>query len=117
METTLYGINERGHEFWDQANAGSTRPTRDALEVYYLCVMLGFRGDKAEQPVELNAWRESVEPQITQGSERQYTAPPGLTIPPDVKASAARVMQRWFMIAIIIGLLFIPLIIILVGRS
>lgn len=118
LETTLYGMNERADEFWRQAQRAQSRPTRDALEIYYLCVMLGFRGEMIDKPAELNTWREGVEPQITQGEGREYTPPPGLTITPNVRPlKGAKAMQKWFMIATVIGLLLIPLIIILVLRS
>jgi type VI secretion system protein ImpK len=110
VETHLFGINDRASEFWKQAQRAQSRPTRDALEVFYLCVMLGFRGELIENPTEIISWRESVEPQITQGEEREYRPPPGLTITPNVRAlKGAAEMQRWIMIATIIGLLFIPL--------
>lgn len=116
VETSLYGINDRASEFWKQAQRAQSRPTRDALEVYYLCVMLGFRGELIDNPDDVISWRESVEPQITQGEDREYTAPPGLTIAPNVRAlKGAAEMQRWIMIATIIGLLFIPFFIIVVG--
>jgi len=112
LETNLFGINDRGSEFWKQAQRAQSRPTRDALEVFYLCVMLGFRGELIDNPNEIISWRESVEPQITQGEDREYAPPPGLAITPNVRSlKGAAEMQRWIMIATIIGLLFIPLVI------
>jgi type VI secretion system protein ImpK len=117
VETALYDINERASEFWKQAQRAQTRPTRDALEIYYLCVMLGFRGEMIDRPTELASWREGVETQITQGEDREYSPPPGLTITPNVRAlSGSRSMQKWFMIATVVGLLFIPLVVCLVSR-
>lgn len=117
VETTLYGMNERATEFWRQAQRAQSRPTRDALEVYYLCAMLGFRGEMIDRPADMQAWRDSVEPQITQAEGREYTSPPGLSITPNVRAlKGAKAMQKWFMIATVIGLLLIPLVIILVLR-
>ena len=112
VETNLYGMNDRASEFWKQAQRAQTRPTRDALEVYYLCVMLGFRGEFIEKPSEMVAWRENVENQITQGEEREYAPPPGLTITPNVPPlKGAGVMGKWFIVATMIGLLFIPLLV------
>ncbi|MBI2808022.1 MAG: DotU family type IV/VI secretion system protein [Planctomycetes bacterium] len=117
FETTVFGMNERASEFWKQAQRSQSRPTRDALEVYYLCVMLGFRGEMADNPGELANWRDNVEPLISQAEGRAYTAPPGLTVTPNVHAlKGAAAMQKWFMIATVIGLLLIPLVIILVLR-
>jgi type VI secretion system protein ImpK len=116
VETTLFGINERATEFWKQAQRAQTRPTHDALEAYFLCVMLGFRGEQYDKHAELAAWRDSVETQITQAENRDYTPPPGLTVTPNVRAlTGAPRMQRWFMVATVAALAFIPLLICLVG--
>jgi type VI secretion system protein ImpK len=116
LETTLYGTNERATEFWRQAERAQSRPTRDALEVYFLCVMLGFRGELLDKPAELTAWRDRVETQITQAEGRDYTPPPGLAVTPDVHAlTGMSRMQRWFLAAAVAGLAFIPLLICLVG--
>ncbi|MSU79253.1 MAG: hypothetical protein EXS16_14320 [Gemmataceae bacterium] len=115
METTLYGMNERASEFWTQAQRAHDRPTRDALEVYYLCAMLGFRGEMIDRPEELNAWRESVESQITGGEGREISVPPGLPVIPNVpKLKGAADMQKWVMVTTVIALMLIPLLIVLV---
>ncbi len=116
LETVLFGTNERATEFWKQAQAAQNRPTRDALEVYYLCVMLGFRGELLGKPAEIAAWRDRVEAQITQTEGRDYTPPPGLAITPNVPPlTGLPRMQRWFVIATVAALAFIPLLICLVG--
>jgi type VI secretion system protein ImpK len=116
MESTLYKSRERATEFWIQAERSQTRPTKDALEVYYLCVMLGFRGEMIEKPAELNQWRDAAQLQITQGEGRDYPVPPGLAVTPTVqnKLNGANAMQRWIMICVSIVLGFIPLVICLV---
>jgi type VI secretion system protein ImpK len=116
LETTLFGTNERATEFWRQAERAQNRPTRDAVEVYFLCVMLGFRGELLDKPAELAAWRDRVEAQITQAEGRDYTPPPGLAVTPDVHALTGTLrMQRWFLVAAVAALAFIPLLICLVG--
>jgi type VI secretion system protein ImpK len=117
VETNLYGMNERASEFWKQAQRAQSRPTRDALEVYYLCAMLGFRGEMIDRANEMIEWREKVEPQITQSEGREYQPPPGMTITPNVRAlKGAAVMQKWFIAAMLVGLLLIPLVIVLILR-
>src|SRR5262245_39001938 len=44
LEGALYGTNDRAWRFWDQAKRAEKRPTADALEAFFLCVMLGFSG-------------------------------------------------------------------------
>ena len=120
METTLFpGFNERAQEFWRQCQRAQNRRTRDTLEVYYLCVMLGFRGQPEPPPDDmaawLVAWRDGVETQITQGDDREYSPPPPVAITPDVnrKLRGASLMQKWFMAIIFIGVMFIPLLVML----
>jgi type VI secretion system protein ImpK len=118
LESTLYKSRERATEFWTQAQRAQTRPTWDALEVYYLCVMLGFRGEMIEKPAELAAWRDGIQSQITQAEGRIYTAPAGLTVQPDVHRplTGAAKMQKWSMFVAVIVLAFIPLLIFVFAR-
>jgi type VI secretion system protein ImpK len=45
LEPALFGgAAERAWRFWEQARRAETREGDDALEGFYLCVMLGFRG-------------------------------------------------------------------------
>lgn len=56
LEVELYGTNDRAWKFWEQARYAQARPTNEALEAFYLCVMLGFRGKLRDQPEELHTW-------------------------------------------------------------
>jgi type IV/VI secretion system ImpK/VasF family protein len=105
MEYALYKLNKRATEFWEQAQRSQTRPTRDALEVYFLCVMLGFRGKMSEKPAELNAWRDSVQQQISEPEAREYMAPQGLVVPPTVDKTLAgeEQMLLWLKRLTIVG--------------
>jgi type VI secretion system protein ImpK len=67
LEWALYGHRLRANLFWEQAERAEVRPGSDALEVYYLCVMLGFRGDYRERPDQLQAWVDKVRPQVIRG--------------------------------------------------
>jgi type VI secretion system protein ImpK len=64
LEVALYGTRDRAFAFWEQAEKAESRPGSEALEVYYLCVMLGFRGDFRDRPDRLRAWVQRVQPQI-----------------------------------------------------
>src|SRR5262245_39936112 len=74
LEAALYGSNDRAYKFWDQARKAEARPEKDALEVFFLCVMLGFRGDLRDDPDGLRAWREAAEAQL--GRPREWVGPP-----------------------------------------
>lgn len=67
LEWALYGTRDRATLFWEQAERAEVRPGSDALEVYYLCVMLGYRGDYRDRPDKLRAWVERVRPQVLRG--------------------------------------------------
>ncbi len=97
MEYALYKLNKRNTEFWEQAQRSQSRPTRDALEVYYLCVMLGFRGKMSEKPIELNSWRDAVQIQLTEPEDRVYVPPQGLVVPPTVDKTliGTQKLQTW----------------------
>jgi type VI secretion system protein ImpK len=44
LEVELFGTRESNEQFYMKAKESSTLSHRDALEVFYVCVMLGFRG-------------------------------------------------------------------------
>lgn len=71
LEVELYGSNDRAWKFWEQARLAQTRATTEALEVFYLCVMLGFRGALGEQPEQLGTWLAASRQRLGQVSERE----------------------------------------------
>lgn len=60
LEVELYGSNDRAWKFWDQARFAEQQPADDALEVFFLCVQLGFRGTMLEDPAKLKDWLATV---------------------------------------------------------
>lgn len=86
LEVELYGSNDRAWKFWEQARLAQTRATTEALEVFYVCVMLGFRGSLGEQPEQLATWLAASRQRLGQISDRElafsgesapkYCAPP-----------------------------------------
>ncbi|MBI3823703.1 MAG: DotU family type IV/VI secretion system protein [Planctomycetes bacterium] len=79
LELGLYGSNDRAWRFWDQARLAEARPTSDALSAFFLCVMLGFRGDLGEHPDQLQAWVESSRRRLTRSDGPQWVRPPEIT--------------------------------------
>src|SRR4051794_28497599 len=57
LETALDGHRDRAWKFWAQTRKAEARPEKDALEVFFLCVMLGFRGGLRDGPDALRTWR------------------------------------------------------------
>lgn len=61
LETELLGTNDREWSFYVQANEATKLQRRDALEVYYVAVVLGFRGiyrDPLQAPINTQALNE-----------------------------------------------------------
>ncbi len=54
---------------------GRGRPDADALEAFYLCVMLGFRGD-GPGGEGLSAWRDAVEARLAAGRPADWPEKP-----------------------------------------
>jgi type VI secretion system protein ImpK len=56
LETDLYGTADGSDGFWRQATIAQARARADALGVFHLCVMLGFRGAFADSPEKTRDW-------------------------------------------------------------
>jgi len=98
IEVELFGQRLRAVKFWDQVRRAQNRLARDPLEVFYLCVMLGFRGELPEWIKTIQTWREQVETQIT--GEDGFTPPPGQKVKPQVPPlNGAQRLQRMLLVA------------------
>jgi type VI secretion system protein ImpK len=85
LEVALYGSNERAWRFWEQARLAENRPTLDALEVFFLCVMEGFRGELGENPDRLRDWCKAVQLKLSRLGEQAPQPPelePPINVPP-----------------------------------
>jgi type VI secretion system protein ImpK len=76
LETALYGTRLRADLFWEQARRAESRPGGDALEVFFLCVMLGFRGGLRNQPDKLQAWASAAQTRIARSQGQELSMPP-----------------------------------------
>ena len=107
LEESLYSSNDRAYVFWEQARKAETKPGTDALEVYYLCVVLGFRGDYRSMPEKLQAWRTTVESRISRGQGQDWQGPPEREAPVNVPPLHGRErLQRMILVAwVLLGVL------------
>jgi len=64
LEVELYGTNDRAWRFWEQARLAQIRGGGEAFEAFYLCVMLGFRGELNDQPHKLQSWTSAAKMQL-----------------------------------------------------
>ncbi len=76
LEVQLYGSNDRAWKFWDQARLAAGRPTADALEGFFQCVMLGFSGEM--DGAGLAEWIARTRQQLGQARRREWATPPAI---------------------------------------
>ena len=118
LEARLFGTNDRAFRFWEQAELAASRPTPDALEVFFLTVLLGFSGDRVDEPALLSGWIAATRLQLKQKRENVWMSPPGLEpetyVPRLVGRSALR---RALMVSLLVLLALIPAAVLLMLRQ
>jgi type VI secretion system protein ImpK len=109
LEQSLYSSRERAWWFWEQARKAEARPGGDALEVCYLCVMLGFRGELRHDPDKLQGWIAASQTRIARGQEKEMAGPaetePPVNVPPRYGQDRFQRMVLW---AALLVLVMIP---------
>ena len=71
MEFAFFKTRDRATQFYTRAKEAAELPQRDALEVFYLCVVLGFQGlyqlseakiiaGQLDLPMSIEAWTKST---------------------------------------------------------
>jgi type VI secretion system protein ImpK len=81
LEVELYGTNDRAWMFWKQARLAELRPRGDALEAFFLCVALGFRGELRDDPAKLADWVAAASRRLAVVPELQWSHPRDLDLP------------------------------------
>ncbi len=88
LEVELFNTRLCFEQFYAQAKEAAALPQRDALEVFYVCMMLGFRGlyhdPQVERPLieahglppDLETWARQTALSIRLGYDRPELAPP-----------------------------------------
>ena len=81
LEQALFGTRLRAERFWEQAEIVLRRPNAprpsnppgpDALETYFLCIILGFRGTHRENPGKVREYIDEMRPQVAKAAEWPY---------------------------------------------
>jgi type VI secretion system protein ImpK len=108
LEVALYGTNDRAWKFWEQARLAEARAGRDATEAFFLCVMLGFRGEMSEQPERLKAWVAASRASIARGKGQDWAPPAELVPPSSVPPLEGR--KRFTRMLAVAGALFLILV-------
>ncbi len=103
LEQQLFSSRKRHQQFFIAAQQASELIGKDALEVFYVCVILGFRGlyhdpssgpalaQSLDLPPELSAWASQTGLSIRLGQDRPPLAAPGPEVtgaPPLLPVSA-----------------------------
>lgn len=68
LEWFTFGSRGRAYLFYQHSDEAESHGDADALEVYLLCVALGFRGELVYDEEQLNAWVERVYARIGESS-------------------------------------------------
>jgi type IV/VI secretion system ImpK/VasF family protein len=112
LEWALYNTAVGGDRFVELAE----RATGDALEVFFLCVMLGFRGRWSEEPDRLRSWVEAARAQIIRGKRRECPlVPPALDPPANVPPLRGREKLRQLTPAWVVVLSLLVLVVMLLA--
>jgi type VI secretion system protein ImpK len=88
LEQALFGTRVRAEKFWEQAEIVLRRPNAprapippgsDALETFFLCILLGFRGAHRDNAVKIREFVEEMRPQVTKAADWPSPADFGIT--------------------------------------
>ncbi len=70
LEWDFYRERLRADRFFEKATEAASYSGTDALEVFYLCVALGFRGRLGDNPTSLKKWGEKVYGRVVAGNKQ-----------------------------------------------
>jgi hypothetical protein len=82
IETALFGTTDRAWLFWEQAEKAKGRQGSTALEVFFLCIVLGFQGKLRGQQAELETTLRTMRTQIANMQQRETPQVPSRGVPP-----------------------------------
>ncbi len=118
FEAEFFVSNDRAWKFWRQARFAAERPNDDDLEVFFLCSVLGFRGEWAEDPAQLRAWLGTTRERLVKGLRKEWAGPPALDPPARVPPRYGKPrVRRMAIMAAVVVLLAIPIAVLLVARQ
>lgn len=101
LEQSYFNTSDRAENFWNQARLALNRADKDALEVFYLALLLGFRGACRQAPADLQEWRDQFESHLGIHDALAWNdAPPALPMPPtDVPELVAKPRLKTLLIS------------------
>lgn len=95
FEVDLFGTRRRATEFYAKADKAASYQSKEALSLFVLAVLIGFRGVLRDQPEQLEAWLRSHVQSIKVGQERvsMPTEGPELAGAPPLDGTASLIWQ------------------------
>jgi type VI secretion system protein ImpK len=121
LEQSLYRQNSRSHNFWQQDRLAEAIPEAgDAKEAFLLCVLLGFRGDKANDLSGLKEWVSAARSRVTRQMGKEPPAPavrpPVTDVPPLLGVQGYKAMTRWLLLTLLVAIPAVVLLLALLLR-
>jgi type VI secretion system protein ImpK len=106
LETALYRTNDRAWKFLEQAELALARwEENDDLEVFLLCVMLGFRGNWSTEQPRWKQWFDEAQHRLDQA---QKEAKDLRELPPPTELGPLRGKEQWQRVLLVLwGLLLL----------
>jgi type VI secretion system protein ImpK len=118
LEVALYGTNDRAWKFWDQARQAEARPQVDALEVFFLCVVLGFCGELRDSPERLATWVSTSQNRVVKARGQEWSYPAEVEPPTHVPPLHGRErLQRVLLAGGLALLILIPILAFMVVQN
>jgi type VI secretion system protein ImpK len=112
MEVALFGFALRYDKFWEQALFARRRPNIEVLEVFFWCVVLGFKGKYGDDPEKMQTWIQDTRQRLLQAQSGSFPYPPE-KVPPATMVPVLKSVRSWqtvIKIATGLLLLLVPLI-------
>jgi type VI secretion system protein ImpK len=117
FESEYYGSNDRAWRFWEQARLAAESTPSDELEIFFLCVAQGFRGEWVDNPDLLNTWTAATWDRLKVELSQKWVGPTQLaTLGPALPRTAESGLMRMMVIATGVTIIAIPLIAVLISR-
>lgn len=114
LEAEIYGGGqERAWRFWAQADLADKRPGTEAVEVFFWCVMLGFRGSPSL--VDPKEWAERARRRVVASRNKEIRLPADMGLRTNVSPlrnrDRARTAGRVFVVVLAAALLVATLLV------
>jgi type VI secretion system protein ImpK len=117
LEVALYSTSDGNWKFWQHVQQAEAESDNDALEVCHLCVMLGFRGQRADETEKLRDWLAATAERLA-GQRRPWQLPAALEPPTHVPPLQGRErLRRMILVSGLTAVVLVPFVAFLLARE